>query len=286
MSGSFTNRHGRKTSIDGAVEEIAVIETRSSHQASVIKKKRSLSRLPIPKISMRTGLIVVGTFGLVILGYFVLADTARRDFDRVASTMTSKVTEVKAQSISEGASAKDALSGLNQKLVINEPCQSSMPNVVYRAYAPAVQSLDACNEVADRYSALRQSLGQMQSYVSYLEEQSKILDAPLAVPTDGNYAEIPEFVSRWESAVKDLRAINDVPLSLKPAHEELVVATVALSAGWSELQNATNAQDVERFMASERSLASAYETLRSSGDAFSAIIKDQQAAISAAASRF
>lgn len=287
MSEGFTNRHGKRTSVDGAVDEITATETVITKPAVVpAQKPKSTRRLKLKRPSKKVLLILGIAIILIICGYIVAADTARRDFDRVASATASKVTNVKAQSISEETSAIDTVTGLRQKLNTNEPCQSNMPNFIYTVYPPAQQSLQRCNQASDAYTALLTSLATMDVSIHYLDAQSKAVNQALSSPADGAYAEIPNYVTASQKALVDLKAIQEVPSDLANAHAELVTSMEALSAAWTELGSANSAQNQEAFTAAEKKLATAYEAIRTSGDKFDANINSLQSAISIALGKF
>ncbi|MBC7746407.1 hypothetical protein H7Y40_00290 [Pedobacter sp.] len=277
----FVNRHGKKSTVDTAVSEIATQESAAPavFRPSVLvpKVRRSLPRL---HISRRISLgVAVGVAVVAILGLLVI-DSARRDYQLQTAEMKSSVQKLATQTASTETSAQNAIKGLSSQLTAKSVCAGT-GTVITTIYAPAQQAADECARTAVAYNNVKASLTSMNDVVIYLDAVKVALATALAAPTDGSFAEIPAKALAWQESYDTVKKLTP-PQQASVAHDYLQKKIQTVSDAWKKLSIAQGTQNTEAFTAAEAKLTKAYEELRTTGDEFDVVVLNVQKDIHAA----
>lgn len=287
----FTNRHGKKLRVDTEDQRPSAQTGENSIQAEgtryldttppIAQRRRTLTALLGRK--RRIG-IVIGLTLLVIIAVgvvVIIADGARREYDRQAATLQTLVRTVAATPSSTETSARDAIEGVLRQLDSPDSCRVHQPQQLIDLYPPAREAAARCHDVFTRHQAVKDRLQTMQQTVIYLELQNTAVAPALARPADDAFAQIDVMYAAWGEAQKALEDI-DTPDSARTQHEALVGRVRQITEQWAALSAANGAQQREAFVAAETALAKAYEALRASQDDFRLLLDSQQAAITEA----
>lgn len=271
----FVNRHGKKSSIEGVVSEIADLERTEPVVARPIvhtpKRHRSMPRL---RFSKKYAIIFVVSVVVVAAGALVVADAARRSYQLQTATMKTSVKNLVSKTSSTETSAKDAIKGLSSQLTAVTAC-GGKGTIITSLYAPAKQAADECSVTAVTYNSITSSLQTMNEVVGYLDTQKTTLAAALATPSDGVFAEIPTEVTSWKNAYSTLLKITP-PKQVSTAHQGLIKRVKVVVDAWGDLSTAQSSQDVAAFTTSEAKLTKAYDDLRDSSVEFDSVVTSLQ----------
>ncbi|HXH04948.1 MAG TPA: hypothetical protein VNI82_00805 [Candidatus Nitrosotenuis sp.] len=289
----FVNRHGKKLDINGAVADIEqneqkpLVQQSESLQVKQPSAPRLSGKITRPKMTFpKKTLIILSALILVaVFSLIVVADTARRDYQRQTSAMKGSVVEAQKHSISADTSAYDASRGLLDKLKKYDACQTSAPELISKNYDPAKDALSECSETLASYNNVRQQLESMKVASQYLESQKKALAPALKLSVNGEFAEIPSNATAWQTSFETVQKIKP-PREFEKTHEKLVEDVETVSRAWVVLSDAARDQSAEGFTRAEAVLTRAYETLRGSGDEFDTLVLAQQKSLDMAVSSF
>ena len=273
----FVNRHGKKLTVDSAVDEIAgqriTIHEMPQSVVSEPKVRRSLPKLHVSK---KFAFIVVIILIVVALGSLLAVDAVKREYLSQTAAMKTSVQNLASKPSSTETSAKDAVKGVSSQLTASTSCSGN--STITSLYAPARAASDECHRVATTYSSLKASLSTMASVVTYLDAQKADLAESLAPPADGAYAVIPAQAAAWKAGYDKLVKLSP-PSQLTSAHAALLKRMKVVVDAWAELATAQNAQNIANFTAAEAKLTKAYEGLRASGDDLNQVVQTVQKAI-------
>lgn len=279
----FTNRHGKKLSVEGAGNEApeAVIQ---ANDAPAVKTRRHL-RLRIPGravlvvLAAIVALLLIGT-GLLLIS----ADGARREYDRQGSALQSKLKALAVTPSSTETSAVDVVKGLLAGLQTEDDCTVDQPAIIVDNYPPAQRSRESCRQTYVAYQSVAAATRSIGETAVYLEKQHEILAPALARPANEAFAEIGAMNTQWDGALIALRGL-EVPPAAESGHTALLGRVEAVAKGWQGLAAANAAQQREAFTAAEADLTKAYEGLRVSNADFTQLLSRQQTDLTRAVKR-
>lgn len=294
----FVNRRGKKLSVEPGGKAPNVLEpqltaeqsgvTESSARASekTLRERRPVTwrlRIPVRAVTIAVAAVVAGlviTAGILL----IMADGARRDYDRQASALQSRIQNIATKPSSTETPAKTVTEGLLGELRTDDACTVSQPSELVDVFTPAREARDSCRQIYESYREVVDATQVMHELVLYLEEQHAVIAPALAPPANDAFAEIGSMSARWAETRAALQQIQP-PQIAQTAHIALSDQVTTVADAWGGLAAAYAAQQPDAFTSAEASLTRAYEALRASHAGFSQLIGQQQTRLNQAVSK-
>lgn len=276
----FTNRHGKKVRVNDDTVSIPADSVTSQPPKVSYPKTQKRFRLKAPSFKPSKKIIAGLLIIIVVSGVAVVltADSVKRDYERQTAAMTRSVIERSKQSFGDQTSGSQQIEALRNSLSAETSCRVSGIDVV-SWYGPAKSAREACQSTAENYKKLQSSLGDLNEVAKYLERIADTIKPALALPAEGQFAVIPEYVESWQTARDELNQL-ETSVMLERSHNTLTEKTEAVAASWRDLFAANSAQDKTAFDAAEARLMTSYDEYRSATSDITVLIDSIQSSVS------
>ena len=258
-------------------------ETRPSPEPTTQKKKFKRSRGK-RTLSRRAKTIIAAVLLVIIAVPLITGEVITAQYRSGVTEAKSKFSKLVDGTVLNSQKkttiSSDQIAALTTDVdgIASKMCQGGMVDNIAGLYPRAKTALSDCKTAQTKYSQLVSSLRDLQKQATYLEQLGVVLK-PISTPLTDEYAVIGAQQTAWQTASDGVKKLVP-PTALSSAHAELSSHVSAVTADWSKLNTANNAQNAMDFSAAEKDLATEYDAVRAVNAKITGVIAATQSTIS------